>query len=125
MQDAELAVERLGSSGVRIGRTFVESRDHPQRKRSPLATMSRTRPQLRHMAERAIGRNEQGEAKMKFMLLQNYAPIEGVEPISIWPSEDVKAHIAAKASAAPGPGGAPIKQPIEVREVMGAPSFDG
>jgi hypothetical protein len=29
--------------------------------------------------------------------------------------------IAAKASAAPGPGGAPIKQPIEVREVMGAP----
>ena len=29
--------------------------------------------------------------------------------------------IAAKASAAPGPGGAPILQPIEVREVMGAP----
>jgi hypothetical protein len=32
--------------------------------------------------------------------------------------------IAAKASAAPGPGGAPIKQPIEVREVMGAPSSE-
>ena len=29
--------------------------------------------------------------------------------------------IAARASAAPGPGGAPILQPIEVREVMGAP----
>jgi hypothetical protein len=32
--------------------------------------------------------------------------------------------IAAEASAAPGPGGRPIKQPIEVREVMGAPSSD-
>ncbi len=30
--------------------------------------------------------------------------------------------IAAKASAAPGPGGVPIQQPIEVRQVMGAPS---
>jgi hypothetical protein len=29
--------------------------------------------------------------------------------------------LAAGASAAPGPGGKPIKQPIEVREVMGAP----
>ena len=29
--------------------------------------------------------------------------------------------IAAEASAAPGPGGKPIKQPIEVRELMGAP----
>jgi hypothetical protein len=29
--------------------------------------------------------------------------------------------IAAEASAAPGPGGRPIKTPIEVREVMGAP----
>jgi hypothetical protein len=29
--------------------------------------------------------------------------------------------IAAKGSAAPGPGGRPIKQAIEVREVMGAP----
>lgn len=30
--------------------------------------------------------------------------------------------IAAKASAAPAQGGVPIKQPIEVREVMGPPS---
>lgn len=30
--------------------------------------------------------------------------------------------IAAKVSAAPARGGVPIKQPIEVREVMGAPS---
>jgi len=30
--------------------------------------------------------------------------------------------IAAQASAAPGPGGAPIMQPIEVREVMSAPA---
>jgi hypothetical protein len=29
--------------------------------------------------------------------------------------------IAARASAAPGPGGAPIRIPIEVRQVMGAP----
>ena len=29
--------------------------------------------------------------------------------------------IAARASAAPGPGGAPIQQPIEVRQVMSAP----
>ncbi len=32
--------------------------------------------------------------------------------------------IAAEASAAPGPGGRPIKQPIEVRELMGAPTSD-
>jgi hypothetical protein len=29
--------------------------------------------------------------------------------------------IAAKASAAPGPGGAPLNMPIEVRQVMSAP----
>jgi hypothetical protein len=29
--------------------------------------------------------------------------------------------IAAQASAAPGPNGVPIQQPIEVRQVMGAP----
>ncbi len=29
--------------------------------------------------------------------------------------------IAARASAAPGPNGEPIRQPIEVRQVMGAP----
>ena len=32
--------------------------------------------------------------------------------------------IAARASAAPGPGGVAIQQPIEVRQVMGAPSVD-
>lgn len=32
--------------------------------------------------------------------------------------------IAAKISAAPAQGGVPIKQPIEVREVMGAPSSE-
>jgi hypothetical protein len=32
--------------------------------------------------------------------------------------------IAAEASAAPGPGGKPIKQPIEVRELMRAPVSD-
>lgn len=30
--------------------------------------------------------------------------------------------IAAKASAAPGPGGVPLNMPIEVRQVMSAPS---
>jgi len=33
--------------------------------------------------------------------------------------------IAAKASAAPGPGGAPLIIPIEVRQVMSAPCSDG
>jgi hypothetical protein len=32
--------------------------------------------------------------------------------------------IAAEASAAPGPGGKPIKTPIELRELMGAPTSD-
>jgi len=32
--------------------------------------------------------------------------------------------IAAKASAAPGPGGKPLNLPIEVREVMSAPPSD-
>jgi hypothetical protein len=32
--------------------------------------------------------------------------------------------IAAKTSAAPGPGGVAIQQPIEVRQVMGAPDGD-
>jgi hypothetical protein len=32
--------------------------------------------------------------------------------------------IAAEASAAPGPGGKPIKTQIEVRELMGAPTSD-
>jgi hypothetical protein len=32
--------------------------------------------------------------------------------------------IAAEASAAPGPGGAPLRMPIEVREVMSAPPQD-
>lgn len=32
--------------------------------------------------------------------------------------------IAAKASAAPGPGGTPLNMPIEVRQVMSAPPID-
>ena len=32
--------------------------------------------------------------------------------------------LAARASAAPGPGGAPLNMPIEVRQVMSAPSTD-
>jgi hypothetical protein len=39
-------------------------------------------------------------------------------------SEARAIEIAARASAAPGPGGAPIRQPIEVREVMGAPDTE-
>jgi hypothetical protein len=39
-------------------------------------------------------------------------------------SEARAIEIAAEASAAPGPGGKPIKTPIEVREVMGAPISD-
>lgn len=43
---------------------------------------------------------------------------------------DVETHeraieIAAKASAAPGPGGVPIQTPIEVRRVMAVPAMDG
>jgi hypothetical protein len=32
--------------------------------------------------------------------------------------------IAAQASAAPGPNGVPLRQPIEVRQVMGAPDIE-
>jgi hypothetical protein len=39
-------------------------------------------------------------------------------------SEERAVEIAAQASAAPGPKGAPIQQPIEVRQVMGPPSVD-
>ncbi|HEV2451219.1 MAG TPA: YciI family protein [Streptosporangiaceae bacterium] len=39
-------------------------------------------------------------------------------------SEARAIEIAARASAAPGPGGLPIQQPIEVRQVMGAPAGD-
>jgi hypothetical protein len=39
-------------------------------------------------------------------------------------SEARAIEIAAKASAAPGPGGVPIQQPIEVRQVMGVPGPD-
>ncbi|HKS47657.1 MAG TPA: YciI family protein [Amycolatopsis sp.] len=39
-------------------------------------------------------------------------------------SEKRAIEIAAQASAAPGPGGVPIQQPIEVRQVMGAPGDD-
>ncbi|MET1075156.1 MAG: YciI family protein [Umezawaea sp.] len=39
-------------------------------------------------------------------------------------SPDRALEIAAKASAAPGPDGVPIGQPIEVREVMSAPSTE-
>ena len=125
---------------------------------------------------------------MKFMLIQNYSPIPGVEAMSRWKPEEVRGHIdfqrrlnaeliangelvdaqaltgpeqaqlvtyveggapvvsdgpfaeakellagyrivdvdsreraieiAAQVSAAPGPGGGPIRQPIELREVM-------
>jgi hypothetical protein len=37
-------------------------------------------------------------------------------------SEERALEIAAQASAAPGPGGVPIGQPIEVRQVMSAPA---
>jgi hypothetical protein len=39
-------------------------------------------------------------------------------------SEARAIEIAAQASAAPGHSGVPIQQPIEVRQVMGAPSSD-
>jgi hypothetical protein len=129
---------------------------------------------------------------MRFMLLQNYGPVESDSPpMTAWSPEDIKAHIefqqalnaelaelgelvdaqglagpelarfvvsdgmsapvitdgpypeskellagyrlvdvetagraieiAARASAAPGPGGVPIRQPIEVREALSAP----
>ena len=39
-------------------------------------------------------------------------------------SEERALEIAAKASAAPGKGGVPIQQPIEVRQVMAAPDVE-
>ena len=40
------------------------------------------------------------------------------------PTTERAYEIAARASAAPGKGGAPINMPIEVREVMSAPPVD-
>lgn len=39
-------------------------------------------------------------------------------------SWDRALEIAALVSAAPGPGGAPVQAPIQVRQVMGAPATD-
>ncbi|HEX6074646.1 MAG TPA: YciI family protein [Micromonosporaceae bacterium] len=39
-------------------------------------------------------------------------------------NEERAVEIAAKASAAPGPGGAPIRQTIEVRQVMSVPASE-
>jgi hypothetical protein len=130
----------------------------------------------------------------KFLLLQNYTVVEGVQPITAWTPGELKAHvefqltlnaelvesgelvdaqglagpeqakyvtfadfgapvvtdgpfpeakgllagyrmvdvesearaveIAAKVSSAPGPGGGPIRQPIEVRQVLAASAVD-
>jgi hypothetical protein len=54
---------------------------------------------------------------------------EGKEVLAGYRTVDVESaeralEIAARASAAPGPGGGPIKQRIEVREVMGTPGED-
>jgi hypothetical protein len=147
--------------------------------------MSRSERRLRHQGERASRARETRRRRMRFMLNQSYAPIEGVDPMSSWAPEDVRTHIdaqlrlnrelsergelvdaqgltapelarvvvsdgsgapavrpggagellagyrvvdvesperaieiAARASAAPGPEGVPIEQPIEVREIM-------
>jgi hypothetical protein len=40
------------------------------------------------------------------------------------PSAERAIQLAAKASTAPGPGGAPIGIPIEIRQVMSAPPID-
>jgi hypothetical protein len=53
-------------------------------------------PRLRHTGERGYWAREQGEAKVKFMLLEDYA-VEGVEPMSTWPPEDARAHIEFQA----------------------------
>jgi hypothetical protein len=53
-------------------------------------------PRLRHTGERGYWAREQGEAKVKFMLLQDYA-VEGVEPMSTWPPEDQGPHIEFQA----------------------------
>ena len=39
-------------------------------------------------------------------------------------SEERAVEIAAQMSAVPGPGGVPIQQPIEVRQVMDAADFE-
>lgn len=39
-------------------------------------------------------------------------------------SEEQACRVAARASAAPGPGGAPFNMPIEVRQVMSGPPDD-
>ena len=49
--------------------------------------------------------------------------LAGIQMIDV--KSQTRAHeIAAKVSAAPGPGGRPIAQPIEVRELMGRSGSD-
>src|SRR4051812_1009553 len=54
--------------------------------------MSRTPSRLRHPCERADPGATKGGSTMRFMLLQDYA-VEGVEPMSNWAPEEVKAHL--------------------------------
>jgi hypothetical protein len=76
-----------------------------------------------------------GEAKRVRAVKNGAAPVtDGVFPESkeflagYWIVEvdgpERAYEIAAKASAAPGPGGAPLLMPIEVRQVMSAPPTD-
>jgi hypothetical protein len=170
-------------------------RDAPRVARARLAsdarcwTMSKIVQQQRHEAEPAVrGQTQTEGGHLRFMLVQNYAPIEGVPPITQWTPDEVNAHIAfqrglnerleesgelveiqalagpaaativtatddgppvitdgpfpeskeflagfriidvttreraieiaAIASAAPGPAAQPIRQPVEIREVL-------
>jgi hypothetical protein len=70
------------------------------------------------------GANHERSGTMKYMLMM-HAPRAGWEKAGIgtWPPEDIN-QIAARASAAPGKGGAPVNMAIEVREVMSAPPVD-
>jgi hypothetical protein len=79
----------------------------------------------------AEGLTPPGEARLVRATKSGTPATDGVFPESkeflagFWiieaDSADRAYEIAAKASAAPGPGGAPLNMPIEVRPIMGAP----
>ena len=67
------------------------------------------------------GRRARGDRRPVRRRPRSFSPATGSSTVE---STERAYEIAARASAAPGPGGAPLNMPIEVREVMSAPPVD-
>jgi hypothetical protein len=109
----------------------------PEDFKAHIAFMHRYNKELIEAGEwiEAQGLTPPGQAKV-VRAAKNGVPVtDGVFPESkeflagFWIVEVESAErayqLAAKASAAPGPGGKPLNMPIEVRQVMGAPPDQG